>query len=43
MCDSGARRASASEFFDDPRVKCCSYVPVLASFQDPEPQLEAPM
>ena len=32
MCDKGARRASASEFFYDPRVKCCSYVPVLANF-----------
>ncbi len=32
MCGTGARRASASEFFYDPRVKCCSYVPVLANF-----------
>jgi hypothetical protein len=32
MCDKGAGRASASEFFYDPRVKCCSYVPVLANF-----------
>ena len=32
MCDKGAKPASASEFFYDPRTKCCTYVPGLANF-----------
>ena len=32
MCSTGARPAGASEFFYNPRTKCCTYVPALANF-----------
>ena len=32
MCSTSAAPASASEFFFNPRTKCCTYVPALANF-----------